>query len=191
MLPLPKLLGWRLAGIFTMLGVLVGVAAVFMVSFDVSRTSGYRCDPVPSWGPGASQDEVLATAQETALRFVQFAVLRQSEPCAFDLSGPDIRQDDKSADEWADGSFSVTPFVTSSPASVMSGARVVAQLEGVFRETEDGTIELPLYVGLADPSVGQQVFLLVLRLDRNRWVVDSWVPAGLAALKQQAEEAQG
>jgi hypothetical protein len=152
----------RMFAFIAAIGLVVGlVSGIVFFSIDLKRVDAISCQPVPRLAAGSDANAALAVASETALRYVRDGVLGGNPRCVAEL-----------------GPAPVVVFETGSSASVLNGAQIALVTQEGFRQTADGFLELPLFVGLTDPEVGQVVYQMVLRLARDRWSVVEFAPAG-------------
>ena len=109
-------------------------------------------------------------ARQVVVRFIKTAVMRQNLAEAWNISGPQIRQD-ISRKEWLTGNIPVVPYpdaaVNRSPVKITWSHPTEAGLEVVL-QPKPGSKDKPqlFFVGVLKQGSGSQA----------RWVVDYWAP---------------
>jgi hypothetical protein len=109
-------------------------------------------------------------ARQVVVQFIRTAVMRQNLREAWNISGPQIRQD-MTLKEWLTGNIPVVPYpdaaVNRSPVKITWSYPTEAGLEVVL-QPKPGSKEKPqlFFVGVLKQGSGSQA----------KWVVDYWAP---------------
>jgi hypothetical protein len=166
---------WTVAVVASLGG--VAAAAVLIGNTGTSQQTAVR--NAPAWVYHEPKLHRLSERERlellaTSTKFVQTAVARRDLDRAWAMLGPDLRAG-MTRKEWDTGNNTVVPFP----------AVGIATWDVLYSYEDDVAFDLSLVSEPGHDLVGK-TFTIELRRDarRNRWLVASWVPKGLAGAGQ-------